>query len=121
MSTTGPAYTGSGDLLVGTGSLGSQGVLVDDIYLFTRTLSASDISDISSSSNTFDRSSLVFLHRLQHQEPWAWDEGYATNGYAFAATTSVFTDPADRGHALTAVGSFQLEVGSLAHLFGRCL
>lgn len=115
-NTAGPSYAGTGDLFVGTGSLGHNNVLVDNIYLFTRALSSSDISDIFSSSNTFDRSGLIFQHRFHHQEAWTWDEGYAED-HAFYASTSVFADPSDGGHTLTVIGSFQLQVASLLRVY----
>ena len=105
-----PAYTGTGDLFVGSGSLGDDLVLVDDIYLFTRALSASDVSDIDQAKNSFDRTGLVFLHRFHYQEPWAWDGGYGETYFVFSTSTSVFTDPADQSHNITVTGTAQLQV-----------
>ena len=104
-----PAYTGTGDLFVGTGSLGDKTVRMDDIFLFTRALSAVDVLSIYGGGDNFDRTGLVFLHRFHHQEPWAWNEGYAQSNYKFSSSTSVFTDPADQGHSVTVTGSFELK------------
>ena len=104
-----PAYTGAGDLFLGSGSLGDDQVLVDDIYLFTRALSASDVSDIKQAKDTFDRTGLVFLHRFHHQEPWTFDAGYGESDLVISTSTSIFTDPADQDHSVTVRGTAQLQ------------
>ena len=76
---------GQGELRVGSGSHGSFQMAVDDIYLFTRTLSPADVVDIEG-ANEFSRASLVLLCRFHHQERWARSEYGKTNMFSVPAS-----------------------------------
>ena len=112
-NTAAPNYAGFGDMYIGQGSIGKNQINMDDLYLFTRALSVSELGNIYD-TDPFDRAGLVFLFRFNYQEPWAWTK-YAQNyGDPFSLSTSVIRDELDNNF-VELTGSVQLEVGFHRH------